>query len=240
MEEKEINISNEQIKELELLKSRFISLVSHEFRTPLTTILSSIELLENYSEKLVKEEKNQIYCSIKHAIDRMTMLLDNVSILGKVDSGRMTCRPEPVDLEKFCLSLLDELKVDTNRITFSYEGVCNNVSVDKGLLRTILLNILLNALKYSPEGTPVSCSLIYKAKEVIFIIKDKGIGIPGEEKDRVFEAFHRAKNVGTIPGAGLGFTIVRRCLELHKGNISISSLVGEGTTVTINIPLYII
>lgn len=237
MEEKETGISNEKIKELELLKSRFISLVSHEFRTPLTTILSSIELLENYSEKLVKEEKNQIYCSIKHAIDRMTVLLDNVSILGKVDSGRMTFRPEPVDLEKFCLSLLDELKVDSTRINFSYEGICNNVSVDKSLLRNILLNILLNALKYSPEGTPVTCSLSCMDKEVIFIVKDSGIGIPGEEKDRVFEAFHRAKNVGNIPGAGLGFTIVRRCLELHKGNINISSAVGKGTVVTINIPL---
>ena len=237
MEEKEASISNEKIKELELLKSRFISLVSHEFRTPLTTILSSIELLENYSEKLVKEEKNQIYCSIKHAIDRMTMLLDNVSILGKVDSGKMTFRPEPVDLEKFCLSLLDEFKINSNRIMFSCKGMCNNVSVDKGLLRNILLNILLNAIKYSPEGTAVSCLLICKDREVVFIIKDKGIGIPQEEKDRVFEAFHRAKNVGNIPGAGLGFTIVRRCLELHKGNINISSLIGEGTTVTINIPL---
>lgn len=230
-------ISNEKIKELELLKSRFISLVSHEFRTPLTTILSSIELLENYSEKLVKEEKNQIYCSIKHAIDRMTMLLDNVSILGKVDSGRLNFRPEPVDIEEFCLSLLDELKVDSNRITFSYEGICNNVSVDRGLLRNILLNILLNALNYSSEETPVTCHSICKDKEVVFIIKDKGIGIPQEEHDRVFEAFHRAKNVGTIPGTGLGFTIVRRCLELHKGTINISSLVGEGTTVTINIPI---
>ncbi|MEQ8171061.1 MAG: histidine kinase dimerization/phospho-acceptor domain-containing protein, partial [Candidatus Eremiobacterota bacterium] len=147
MEQKEVSISNEKIKELDLLKSRFISLVSHEFRTPLTTILSSIELLENYSEKLVKEEKNQIYCSIKHAIDRMTMLLDNVSILGKVDSGRLTFRPESVNLENFCMSLVDELKVSSNRIIFSYEGIYNNVSVDRGLLRNILLNILLNALK---------------------------------------------------------------------------------------------
>lgn len=237
MEQKEVSISNEKIKELDLLKSRFISLVSHEFRTPLTTILSSIELLENYSEKLVKEEKNQIYCSIKHAIDRMTMLLDNVSILGKVDSGRLTFRPESVNLENFCMSLVDELKVSSNRIIFSYEGIYNNVSVDKGLLRNILLNILLNALKYSSEETPVTCNLTCKDKEIVFIIKDKGIGIPQEEHDRVFEAFHRAKNVGTIPGAGLGFTIVRRCLELHKGNINISSLIGEGTTVTINIPI---
>jgi signal transduction histidine kinase len=229
--------SEEKAKELDLLKSRFISLVSHEFRTPLTTILSSIELLENYSEKLVREEKNQIYCSIKHAIDRMTMLLDNVSILGKVDSGKMTFSPEPVDLERFFLSLTDELKIDSSRIIFSSEGMCNNVSVDKGLLRNILLNILLNALRYSPGGTAVSCLLICNDREISFIVKDKGIGIPQEEKERVFEAFHRAKNVGNIPGTGLGFTIVRRCLELHRGNINILSSIGEGTTVTITVPL---
>jgi PAS domain S-box-containing protein len=238
--EAEIIKALEREKELRELKSRFISMASHEFRTPMTSILSSTELLQNYSHRWTDEKKGKLYHRVKDAIKRMTELLDDVLIVNKAESGKLEFNPKPLALEKFCSDLVEEIQLGIAG-KYKINFVCLSPGIkpclDEKLLLHILSNLLTNAIKYSPQDTTVHFSCHCQDEEVIFEIQDEGIGIPTEDQPRLFESFHRGQNVGTIPGTGLGLAIVKNSVELHGGRIMFISEQGVGTTFRVTLPL---
>ena len=238
--EEEVCKALEQEKQLNELKSRFISMTSHEFRTPLSTILFSAELLENYGQKWSEEKKSEHLQRIQISVERMTQLLEDILLLGKAEAGKLEYKAEKLNLDKFCSDLVEELQLgigNKHAITFIKQGQCTTTCMDEKLLRQILSNLLSNAIKYSPKGSTVGFEASCQNGEVIFQIRDQGIGIPLEDQQRLFESFHRANNVGTIPGTGLGLAIVKKSVDLHGGQITVDSKVGVGTTFTVRLPL---
>jgi PAS domain S-box-containing protein len=239
--EEELRKTLEKEKELNELKSRFVSMTSHEFRTPLTTILSSSELLEFNRHRWTEEKQLTHLHRIQNAVHHLTQLLNDVLTLSKAEAGKVEFKPSPIELVPFCRELVEELQpsgVPTHEISFTHEGNDATVTVlDKRLLWHILGNLLSNAIKYSPEGSTVEFSLTQRRDRVVFKIKDYGIGIPAEDQPRLFESFHRAENVGTIQGTGLGLAIVKQCVDLHGGEMTVESVVGKGTTFVVSLPL---
>ncbi len=230
----------EKERELSELRSGFVSLVSHEFRTPLTTIQSSAELLERYNKKLSDEKKQNHHRRIQTAVKRMTQLLEDILTIGKAEAGKLNFEPYPIDLVAFCRDLVESLQMSvqqSHNLKFEVVGDCTDAQMDEKLLGHILTNLLSNAMKYSPEGGTVQFDLICNQESAVFRIQDSGIGIPPEDIERLFESFGRASNVGNIPGTGLGLAIVQRCVDLHGGQIVVESEVGAGTTFTVTLPL---
>lgn len=230
-----------QAQELNELKSRFVSMVSHEFRNPLNSILASTQILERYSEQWSQEKKQEFFERIKIGVKKMTELLDDVLVIGEAEGGELEVKPAHFDIEKFSWDLVAEMKLSTgtqHAIAFVSEGQCANACLDKKLLGHILTNLLSNAIKYSPQGSTVNFKLTYQDGEIIFQIQDQGIGIPSEDIGRLFESFHRATNVKNIPGTGLGLAIVKRCVDLQGGKITVVSEVGTGTTFTVTLPMH--
>jgi signal transduction histidine kinase len=240
--EEDIRKALDKQQELSELKSRFVTMSSHEFRTPLTTILSSAELIEKYSEKLTEEKKIQHLHRIQSSVKHMTQLLNNVLLIGKAEAGKLEFRPAPIDLAQFCRDLVEELQLSSGNnhtIAFCSQGECTNACLDEKLLRYILSNLLSNAIKYSPAGGTVNFDLICQQGEVLFRVQDRGIGIPQADQAKLFDSFHRASNVGTISGTGLGLAIVKKSVHLHQGTITVHSEIGVGTTFTVTLPLNI-
>ena len=238
--EEDIRNALEKQKELSELRSHFVTMTSHEFRTPLTTILSSAQLLEKYSNKMAEEKKLQHLYRIQTAVNHMTQMLNNVLLFGKADVGKLEFKPEPVDLVKFCRDLVEELQLSTGNshtIAFCSQGQCTTACMDEKLLLCILSNLLSNAIKYSPQAGTIYFDLIFHQGEAIFHVQDEGIGIPVADQAQLFNSFHRASNVGTISGTGLGLAIVKKSVDLHGGKITVKSEVGVGTTFTVTLPL---
>ncbi len=244
--EEELHNTLQKEKELSELKSRFVSMTSHEFRTPLATILTNAEMLKQYSDRLSEEKKQALFQRIELAIVQMTDLLNDVLVIGKAEAGRLDFNPVELNLTQFCQTVTEEIQLGIgkkHRLNFIYPNQTQNTraSVDEKLLRHILTNLLSNAIKYSLPDSLIQFELAYDMNEsepkAIFQIKDQGIGIPAEDQKRMFEIFHRARNVGTIQGTGLGLAIVKRSIEMHQGTIKVQSTVGEGTTITITVPL---
>ncbi|WP_199245867.1 ATP-binding protein [[Phormidium] sp. ETS-05] len=230
------------------LKSRFISQTSHELRTPLTAILSSSELLKHYSDKLSEEKKQKSYQRIESAVQAMTETIDELLLVSQADSGQLHFNPQPLDVNQFCLDLVDQLRVSDagatpkgvrqkHTLNFQMMGDLVKPYLDQKLLGHILQNLLSNALKYSPEATTVDFQLISDESEIVFVIKDRGIGIPPNDLKQLFQPFYRATNTGKIKGTGLGLNIVKYCVELHGGTISVDSKEGVGTTFTVCLPV---
>ncbi|WP_413161063.1 sensor histidine kinase [Capilliphycus salinus ALCB114379] len=226
-------------EELNELKSRFITTVSHEFRTPLTTISFSAGLLENYSNKISEQKKQTHFQRIKQGIEQMTNLLEDVLIVGKLESGHLEISLTPVDLEKFCRTLAEKMqaKTDKHSIVFNSEGLNFQGIFDENILRQLLKNLLSNAIKYSPDGGEIQLNLICENNQAIFRIKDRGIGIPKKDLSRVFTNFYRGTNIGTISGTGLGLSLVKKIVDLHQGEISIESEENVGTEIRVTLPL---
>ena len=237
--EADIRNALEKEKELNELKSRFVSMTSHEFRTPLTTILSSAELLQDFGNIWDEEKKLKHFLRIQTSVTHMTGLLNDVLLIGKAEAGKLEFKPTPLDLISFCRELTEEMELaaENHTIIFCSGGDCTNACMDEKLLRHILSNLLSNAIKYSPSGGTVKLELIGEQKTVMFHIQDRGIGIPQADLIQLFDSFHRASNVGTISGTGLGLAIVKKAVDLHNGQIFIKSEVGVGTTFTVKLPL---
>ncbi len=227
-------------KELSALKTNFVSMVSHEFRTPLGIIMSSAEILAEYLGRLDPVERNDHLQSIRKNTRRMADLMEEVLLLSRVEAGKLTLDPQAVDLGSLCRRLMDEVMSATNRrcpIELTVDGSPGEAFVDERLLRHILTNLLTNAIKYSPEGSVVSFGMMRLAARVRFEVADRGIGIPEEDQKWLFNAFQRGRNVGNIAGTGLGLVIVKRCVELHRGVIRIQSSAGQGTRVEVEVPV---
>jgi PAS domain S-box-containing protein len=239
--ETDIRNALEKEKELGELKSRFVTMASHEFRTPLATILSSSELLEYYSHKWSDEKKLKHQQRIQSSVKHMTNLLDDVLLIGKAEAGKLEFQPKLLDIIQFCRDLVEEVQVTTQSHTINFcpqeQGNKIDGLIDEKLLRHIITNLLTNAVKYSPQGKEVIFSLSCDRDRAIFSIQDKGIGISEEDKQKLFESFHRGKNVSNIPGTGLGLAIVKKSVDLHGGTITIDSQLEVGTTFTVTLPL---
>ena len=228
-------------RELNELKSRFVSMVSHEIRNPLNGILAAAQILERYSEKWTKERKQEFFQRIKTGSKKLTELLDDVLFIGKSEAGKLEVKSEPLDLEKFSRELVEEMQLSTGAkqaIAFISQAQCPKADLDEKLLRHILTNLLSNAIKYSSPDSTVHFDLVCQDGEVRFQIQDQGIGIPPEDLARLFESFHRATNVKNIPGTGLGLAIVKKCVDAQGGKIIVTSEIGVGTTFTVTLPLH--
>lgn len=228
-------------KELSLLKSNFVSLVSHEFRTPLGVIQSACDVLDRYLERLPPEKRRKHLDMIFRSTRNLAQLVDGVLLLGKVEDGRVQFEPAPLNLVSVCSQIIDEVRSATGSqavVILEADPGLPTAWSDAALLRHIFSNLLSNAVKYSPEGSPVNFRLVRKEADVIFTIQDRGIGIPTEDQKNLFTSFARGTNVGGRPGTGLGLVIVRRCVALHGGSIELHSVENGGTTVTVRLPLF--
>lgn len=238
--EDDVRRALEQEKELNELKSRFVAMTSHEFRTPLAAILSSTELLEDYGDRMEKPERAELMSNVKVAVRRMTDMLDQVLLIGKADAGRMECNPQALKMQEFCRGLLAEVKAGatpSHKLALDFRSKVKHALMDPQLLRRILSNLLMNAIKYSPAGGEVVLSVTAGKGEFSFVVSDQGIGIPHADHPRLFEAFHRARNIGNISGTGLGLSIVKRCVDLHRGTIKFESEPGKGSRFEVRIPI---
>ncbi len=247
-QEEEISLALEKERELKELRSRFFSMVAHEFGNPLNSILLSCELLRQYQENLTEEDNKQYISYVEESAQQMIELLNDIRVIGKGDSEKLGSKPVPIDLAKFCLNLVEGMTITSTgkhevklniASSSSAENAENNLPlIDEKLLRHVLTNLLSNAIKYSPKGGTVTFDLILEEAEATFKIKDEGIGIPAENLPKLFEAFYRAKNVGEISGTGLGLAIVKQCVDLQGGTIEVQSELGRGTTFVVTLPVH--
>lgn len=231
--------SLEKEKELSELKSRFVSTVSHEFRTPLASIYSNSQLLQRYHSKWDEQKKNLSFNRIYESVNMMTGMLENVSLIGKEQTGRFTFRPETINLHEFATQMVEESHLTLNavdRVNLIIDGDFSKVLLDQVLMRHILINILSNAIKYSPNAKPVEFKISKSKRLIEFYVHDFGVGIPQKDLDKVFDPFFRATNSEDFSGTGLGMTIVKQSVDTHGGTIDIKSTEGEGTEVKILIP----
>jgi two-component system, sensor histidine kinase and response regulator len=228
-------------QELNRLKSEFVSMISHDFRNPLTSIQGFAGLLECGSKVPAPETLNRYINKINNAVDQLLSLLDEILLIGKIEVGKMQYQPVLVNLEDFCKELIDTLQYsigNQHQICFNFTSDCTKAEMDLILLQRILSNLLSNAIKYSPSGSEIYLDLECQNHVAIFKVRDQGMGIPLENQSHLFEAFYRCSNVGEIKGTGLGLAIVKKCVEVHQGNISVESQENLGTKFTVSLPRY--
>jgi PAS domain S-box-containing protein len=238
--EEEIRSNLIKEKELSTLRSQFISTISHEFRTPLSGILSSVQLLKRYNEKWDKEKKDQIYDRIFGAIEHTESLLKSVSIIERSENNKIMLNPEFLNLNDLLLNIIEENKqvygldfiIDTKFLLFQ-----TKYFLDPDVIRYIVGNVLSNAIKYSGNSQYIQFNVIEKKCDLVFNIIDFGIGIPKEDQLLLFEPFKRATNVKDITGTGFGLNIVKRFVDLCDGSIEFKSELDKGTSVIIKIPI---
>lgn len=237
----EIRMALERERELSVLKTRFFSMASHEFRTPLSTALAAAQLLENCQDEWDNSSKRlRNLQRIQLSVKNMVQMLDDILTINRAETGKLEFNPKLINLEEFCAYFVEEMRLSTDErhtLSFACQGKAVNAWVDERLLHSILSNLLLNAIKYSPEGGNVNLRLVFKSDTVILQVQDQGIGIPLADQKQLFQPFHRGKNVRSIPGTGLGLVVVKKCVDLHKGYINIATEVGIGTTCAVILPL---
>lgn len=232
----ELTIMLEREKELNDLKSRFVSIASHEFRTPLSTILSSVELIDSYRDNGETEKQQKHITRIKNSVENLINTLGVFLSLEKLEQGKVKLETKEFDLKDFITKLTEELEdilKPGQQIVYHHAGDCM-IYTDQRIVRNIMLNLLSNASKYSENEITVNSSII--GNDIRISISDTGIGIPEEEQKYLFSKFFRAGNVGSVQGTGLGLSIVQRYVELLKGNITFVSEYKKGTTFTLAIP----
>ena len=232
-------------QELNDMKTSLLYMIAHDVRNPLNFIIGTTQLLTKYKLTLTDEKKQELLDKTEAAAKGIDQLLDDVLLLGRVESGQAGFCLVPLDLPKFCNELVGEfqsslkLKPPSDPVTLSFVNHTQSamVSLEVSLLRRILSNLLSNAIKYSPPNTEVIFELKVTETEAIFSVQDTGIGIPVADQGRLFDSFYRAKNVGRIPGTGLGLSIVKKCVDLHGGQITLISEEGVGSTFTVTLPI---
>ncbi len=225
-------------REMTDFQSEFLTLVSHEFRTPLTAILSSSELLERYHERLAPDARAEGLRRINAEVIRLNQMVDDLLEMSRGESGQIKFTPQPLNLLQFCQTLVKDMAVGhTHTLTFTHFGDLTNIPADLNLLRPVLTNLIANAIKYTPSGGHIQVEARLKDEQVLISVTDEGIGIPEADQQRIFEPFYRGANVGKIKGTGLGLRIVRDYVNLHGGNITFTSEPGKGTTFTVSLPV---
>lgn len=231
----ELSIALEKERELGDLKSRFVTMASHEFRTPLSTILSSASLIERYPEESGQENRIRHVGRIKENVKNLTDILEDFLSLGKIEEGVVMPKLEQLNIPQFFNAIIhdfDSLKKKGQIIEYMHEGEESFV-IDKHLLKNIIINLVTNAIKFSNEGSTVSVSSLLKDHQFRLLVKDTGIGISSEDKEHLFDRFFRGRNAANIKGTGLGLHIVSKYLELLGGQITCESKLNSGTLFTI-------
>jgi two-component system sensor kinase FixL len=226
-------------QDLNELKSRFVTLASHEFKTPLSVILSSVSLIEKYPDADQQDKRLKHIHRIKSNVNNLKQILNDFLSLEKLEGGIVQNCPTETDLAHLSREAIQDMEnslKEAQHIQLHTNGSPRLISVDIQLLRNILNNLLSNAIKYSPESTTIDCTLSYQPATVDIQIRDRGIGIPPKEQQHLFERFFRATNTTGISGTGLGLSIVRRYLDLMGGQITLNSIPGEGSTFIVTLP----
>lgn len=237
----EVEIKNalEKERELNVLKTRFVSMASHEFRTPLAAILSSVSLIGKYTKEEQQENRDKHITRIKSSIHNLTTILNDFLSLDKLETGKVSYSPEYTDIQEKCAQSADDVQSllkKNQTITYQHKGDLHPIYLDPQLMRNILVNLLSNAVKYSGENQPIELTTKLSSSELLIVVKDEGMGIPKIEQEHLFERFFRAKNAPNIQGTGLGLNIVKKYLDLMNGRISFQSEENLGTTCTIHLP----
>lgn len=230
----------EQEKELNRLKSEFVSMISHDFRTPLTSIQGFTELLRHNRQDLSPEIQSRYFGKIDAAVEHLLRLLNEVLLVGSIEAQKVQCQPVSTNLEKFCHDLVESLCLSDSTphpIYIACTGNCTQTKVDQTLLHQILSNLLSNAIKYSPRQKPIQLNLHCQSDLIKIQVQDQGIGIPEENLPHIFDAFYRGRNVDRIKGTGLGLAVVKKCVEAHQGQIQVNREESFGTTFTITLPV---
>jgi len=226
-------------KEVVEMKSRFVSIASHEFRTPLSSIQFSADFIKKNNQKLSKEELSKRLENIEKQAHHMTSLLDDVLTYGKSEAGKIQLITSTIAVRDFINKIIEEVghsSKNTHQIKVDFLRIPDQLTTDEKLLRNVLINLLTNAIKFSPGREAVHLAISGNNGQLLFSIHDDGIGIPEEEVDTIFEPFVRGKGVASIQGTGLGLSIVKRAVELLKGTIQATSQVGSGTTFIVTLP----
>ncbi len=239
--EEELQKALTRERELSRLRSAFVSLVSHEFRTPIGVIHSSAEILERYLDRLDGEQRREHLRAIQSHAWRMAELMEGVLVFGRAEAGRLEFQPLNFDLAASCQGWAEELGRATDHrcpILIEVPPRLPSAFGDASLLRHVVVNLLSNAVKYSPVGAEIVLSLQRQGNNATIQVRDRGIGIPAADRARLFQAFERGSNTGPIPGTGLGLVVIRHCLDLQAGTIEIDSREHAGTTVSVHVPLF--
>ncbi|MGL6340227.1 MAG: ATP-binding protein [Waterburya sp.] len=235
--------TTEETQQLSQLRSRFVSMLCHQFRSLLNIISFSNSLLKRSKNKWTNNTKFPSYFdNIQTAVEQINVLLDELTFFGKSEVGQIDFKPKPIDLDEFCCTLIAQMKplsdCKQQTIEFSSHRNCKNTCIDQNILHHILTNLLSNAIKYSPNGSKIEFKVLGKKEQVIIEIKDQGIGILEVDQPQIFEPFFRGSNVDSLPGNGLGLSIVKNLVEIHGGKIEVESKVGIGTkfSLTLAVP----
>ncbi len=228
-----------EVQEINELKQRFFSMVSHELRTPLSTMMVSAQALDSNYNQLSDNKKIALVRRIESTAKQLSKLVSDILTISRAETGKLEFSPQLFDLELFCRDIVNDLRVghDRDNIHFEKEGNFKLVYLDEKVLRSILVNLLTNSIKYSPENSPIHLKLSKTQEDIIFQICDRGPGIPSGKLEQLYEVFERGYNVKKIPGTGLGLALVKICVELHNGSIACDSQEGIGTTFIVKLPL---
>jgi PAS domain S-box-containing protein len=229
----------EKERELNALKTRFLSMASHEFRTPLGTIMSSVDLISRYSEGPEAEKIERHVTKIKAKVRELTGILNDFLSLDKLEQGHASVHPAAFDIVHLSIDLLEELRPMARpgqELVYDHEGTDRRMLQDRQMLSNVMSNLVSNAIKYSPEGAPIRLRTRLMDGTLTLMVEDQGMGIPEEDQEHLFERFFRASNVVNVQGTGLGLNIVRKYLDMLQGEIRFRSRVGEGTTFTVTLP----
>ena len=237
--QEELNEALDKERQLNEIKSRFVSMASHEFRTPLSTVLSSASLLSKYTTTEEQEKRNRHISKIKGSVKHLNDLLEDFLSLGKLDEGKVGTVFNEFNLPELFADIIDEMRglvKSGQQIVYSHEGT-ELIKSDKKLFRNIMINLISNAIKFSEEDSQISVTSMINGEVAKFTVTDRGIGISMEDREHLFSSFFRGRNAINIQGTGLGLHIVKRYLDLLGGNIYLDSQIGKGTTVTFTIPV---
>ncbi len=239
LEKEKLTVALETEHRVQEIRTRFMRMISHEFRTPLTIINSSYDLLKSYNERMSPEQRMQKLDNIAEQVTRLRDLLSEVSLLLSTDPTMPNYTPAELDFVPYCEDQITEIRrvFETHPLNFVLNCQSAQLKADSKLLRHVLNNLIYNAMKYSPDGSPITVTIDIMGQMAVLKVADQGMGIPEADCAHIFEPFYRASNVNDTPGSGLGLAIVKQIVELHQGKIDVQSQVGVGTTFTVTLPL---
>jgi len=237
--QQELSEALDKEKQLNEIKSRFVSMASHEFRTPLTTVLSSASLLSKYTSAEDQEKREKHIGRIKNSVNNLNDILEDFLSLGKLNEGKIDKKTEEVDIRQMTQDIIEEMKTQLKtdqRVYLEFSDNCSAIT-DRKLLRNVLINLLSNAIKFSDEGKPIRVRGETAKSKVVIDVIDEGIGISEEDQQLLFSSFFRGANATNIQGTGLGLHIVKRYVDLLGGEVKVQSELNKGTTITFGIPI---
>jgi PAS domain S-box-containing protein len=237
--EEEVRKSLEKERELNELKSKFVSIASHEFRTPLSAVMSSAALIQQYKDKKDYDKQDKHIHRIKSSVNHLTQILNDFLSLGKLEEGKIDVKLETIEIENFLYEITEEVNSflkEGQKVKMTCLAGLKEIETDSRILRNIMFNLISNASKYSDVHKTIHVSCKHQNRQILISIKDEGIGIPQEDQKHLFDRFYRASNAGNVQGTGLGLNIVKRYVELIGGDITFTSEYEKGSTFFISIP----